>query len=133
MPDALKTWHKMIETGEMAGLDTLLAEDAVFLSPIVHTPQMGREMVKLYLLAAGEVLANDSFRYTKEIVDAPHAVLEFETVMDGIKVNGIDMITWNDKGEITEFKVMVRPLKAINLVHAKMGEMLNAMKSAASA
>ena len=133
MPDALKTWHKMIETGDMTGLDALLAEDAVFLSPIVHTPQMGRAMVKLYLMAAGEVLANDSFRYTRKIVDNPHAVLEFETVMDGIKVNGIDMITWNDKGEITEFKVMIRPLKAINLVHARMGEMLNAMQSGATA
>lgn len=133
MPDALKTWHKMIETGDMSGLDALLAEDAIFLSPIVHTPQTGRAMVKLYLLAAGEVLANDSFHYTREIVGDPHAVLEFETVMDGIKVNGIDMITWNDKGEITEFKVMIRPLKAINLVHARMGEMLSAMKSGASA
>lgn len=133
MASALDTWHDMMASGDMSRLATLLAEDAVFLSPIVHTPQKGRDIVMLYLRAAGETLGNDSFRYVKEIVEAPHAVLEFETVMDGIKVNGIDMITWNDKDEITEFKVMVRPLKAINMVHAKMGEMLNRMKPAATA
>ena len=127
MSRAIEKWHHLMDSKNMGGLDTLLAEDAIFLSPIVHTPQMGRAMVKLYLEAAGVVFNNGKFRYTKEIIDAPHAVLEFETEMDGIKVNGIDMITWNDKDEIIEFKVMVRPLKAINMVHAKMMEMLAAM------
>jgi hypothetical protein len=122
------------------GLDELLDDDVVFVSPIVFTPQEGKAITKLYLQAAGQTLpgekkssgspANDdkSFRYIKEVISGSTAVLEFETYIEGKYVNGIDMITCNDKGKIVEFKVMIRPLQAINLVHKQMGEMLERMK-----
>lgn len=122
----LDTWHRLVRTQDSSGLATLLAEDAVFHSPVVHTPQHGRKLAAAYLGAAFQVFFNPSFRYVREIVGATDAALEFETEIDGILVNGVDLIRWNDRGEITEFKVMIRPLKAINLIHQKMAEMLQA-------
>jgi len=121
---ALETWHRLVRTSDPAGLWDLLAEDAVFHSPVVHTPQRGRQLAFWYLAAAFKVFFNDSFRYVREVVDGQHAVLEFQTEIDGIVVNGVDMITWNDDGRIVDFKVMLRPLKAINLIHQKMAQML---------
>ena len=123
-PIALETWHRLVRTTDPAGLWDLLAEDAVFHSPVVHTPQRGRQLAFWYLAAAFKVFFNDSFRYVREVVDDRHAVLEFQTEIDGIVVNGVDMITWNDDGRIVDFKVMLRPLKAINLIHQKMAQML---------
>jgi ketosteroid isomerase-like protein len=125
-PIALETWHRLVRTSDPAGLWDLLAEDAVFHSPVVHTPQRGRQLAFWYLAAAFKVFFNDSFRYVREVVDGRHAVLEFQTEIDGIVVNGVDMITWNDDGRIVDFKVMLRPLKAINLIHQKMAQMLGA-------
>jgi hypothetical protein len=105
-------------------LGALLAEDAIFYSPVVHTPQRGRELVAKYLSAAFHVFFNPTFRYIREIVGASDAMLEFETEVDGIQVNGVDLIKWNEAGQITEFKVMIRPLKAINLIHLRMSVML---------
>jgi len=102
----------------------LLAEDAVFLSPVVHTPQRGRKLASWYLSAAFQVFFNPTFRYVREIVGPSDAMLEFETEIDGIVVNGVDLIKWNTAGQIVEFKVMLRPLKAINLVHQRMAAML---------
>jgi hypothetical protein len=122
------------------GLDELLDDDVVFISPIVFTPQEGKAITKLYLQAAGQTLPGEkkpsgspasdekSFRYIKEVMSGNTAVLEFETYVEGKYVNGIDMITCNDTGKIVEFKVMIRPLQAINLVHKQMGEMLERMK-----
>jgi hypothetical protein len=123
---ALDNWHRLVRTRDIGGLDGLLAEDAVFHSPIVHSPQRGRALVAWYLGAAFHVFFNDSFRYVREVAGERDAVLEFETEIDGIVVNGVDMIRWNDAGRIVDFKVMLRPLKAINLIHAKMAEMLKA-------
>jgi hypothetical protein len=123
-PIALETWHRLVRTSDPAGLWDLLAEDAVFHSPVVHTPQRGRQLAFWYLAAAFKVFFNDSFRYVREVADDRHAVLEFQTEIDGIVVNGVDMITWNDDGRIVDFKVMLRPLKAINLIHQKMAQML---------
>jgi hypothetical protein len=106
-----------------------MREDAVFHSPVVHTPQKGRPIVVAYLTAAGQTLGNDSFQYLREVVDGNTAVLEFQTEMDGIQVNGIDMITFDDEGLITDFKVMVRPLKAVNKVWEMMGAQLELMKA----
>ncbi|MAN46442.1 MAG: nuclear transport factor 2 family protein [Alphaproteobacteria bacterium] len=113
------------------GLSTQLAEDVVFKSPVVHTPQKGKAITMAYLTAAGQTLGGDTFRYTRVFDCDDRAVLEFECVMDGIQVNGVDMIEWNDDGQIIDFKVMVRPLKAIQTVHAAMGAMLEKMKSTA--
>jgi hypothetical protein len=129
-------WHQFIRGELPGGLDGLLHEDVVFYSPIVFTPQRGRDVTKLYLQAAGSTLAGEAadgdgaakgFRYVKEVLQANTAVLEFETSIDGTYVNGVDLITCDDDGRIVEFKVMVRPLKAINAVHAAMKAMLESM------
>jgi hypothetical protein len=125
-PVALAAWHRLVATQDAAGLDTLLAPDCVFHSPVVHAPQRGHALSRMYLGAAFRVFFNPSFRYVREVVDGAHAVLEFEVTIDGIVVNGVDMLTWNEGGQITDFKVMLRPLKAINLIHEKMGALLKA-------
>lgn len=137
-------WHRCVRGELPGGLDAILDDDVVFLSPIVFTPQHGKEVTKLYLQAAGATIGDETslgtsrdaaeprerkFRYVKEIVGRDHAVLEFETEMDGKYVNGIDMISCNDDAKIVEFKVMIRPLQAINLVHAQMKAMLEQMQS----
>ncbi|HAY07442.1 MAG TPA: nuclear transport factor 2 family protein [Hyphomonas sp.] len=126
----LQRWLDWIlEDHSPEGLSRQLADNVVFKSPVVHTPQEGKFITMGYLLAAGETLGNDSFRYTRAFDCGDRAVLEFETEMDGILVNGVDMIEWNADGQITDFKVMVRPLKAIQTVHAAMGAMLAKMKA----
>ena len=125
-PSTLATWHRLVRERDLAGLDTLLADEAVFHSPVVHTPQVGKAITAAYLRAAFGVFFNETFGYVRETVAADHAVLEFEVVIDGIRVNGVDMITWNAEGRITAFKVMIRPLKAIQWIHQKMAAMLQA-------
>ncbi len=122
----LETWHRLVRAQDPSGLDALLADDAVFHSPVVHTPQRGRKLASGYLAAAFQVFFNPGFRYVREIVGASDAMLEFETEVDGILVNGVDLIKWNDAGQIVEFKVMLRPLKAINVIHQRMAAMLQA-------
>ena len=121
---ALEKWHEIVRTRDPRDLSDLLADDVVFYSPVVHTPQFGKAITAMYLTAALPVFVNDSFRYIRAVVGENGAVLEFETEIDDIIVNGVDMIRWNSNGKITEFKVMLRPLKAVNLIHQKMGEML---------
>ena len=127
--DVIERWHTVVASGSPAGLDPLLADDVVFHSPVVHTPQRGKAITSLYLGAAFSVLANDAFSYVREVVGEQDAVLEFTTEIDGIMINGVDMLHWNEAGQITNFKVMVRPLKAVNLLHQKMAAMLEAMSS----
>lgn len=123
----LAAWHAyMAAGGNPQALRNLLAEDAVFHSPVVHTPQQGRDKVFAYLHAASHVLGGEHFRYLREIVDGNQAMLEFQSELDGIQINGVDIIRWNDAGQIADFKVMVRPLKAINKVWEKMAAMLAA-------
>jgi hypothetical protein len=130
-PPALAAWHEMVQRRDPRGLVTLLAEEVVFHSPVVHTPQHGKPITLMYLHTAFHVFFNDSFHYVREVVGSHDAVLEFEVILDGILVNGVDMLRWNDQGQITDFKVMLRPLKAVNLIHQKMGEMLAAQKASA--
>ena len=126
MSQTISAWHKLLETRRPELLNVLLDEEVVFYSPVVYKPQVGKAITAIYLTAALHVFGNESFRYVREIVGESDAVLEFETEIDGIIVNGVDMIKWNDDGKIVEFKVMVRPLKAINLIHQKMAAMLQA-------
>jgi ketosteroid isomerase-like protein len=121
-------WYRYMESHDVAGLDDMLADDAVFESPVVFTPQRGKPIVKAYLSAAAQVLGGSGFTYVGEWRGENSAILEFEQEMDGIKINGIDMIWWNDEEKISRFKVMVRPLQAVNMLHRKMGEMLEGMK-----
>lgn len=124
----LDTWHDIVRTRDTGRLPEVLAEACVFLSPVVHTPQRGRELTQFYLTGALNVF-NDSFRYVKEVVALPYAVLEFTCEVDGVIINGVDIMTFDGDGKIIEFKVMVRPLKAINLLHAKMRAMLEKMSA----
>jgi hypothetical protein len=126
----LETWHRLVRTQDPSGLDSLLGEDAVFYSPVVHAPQRGKALATAYLTAAFTIFVNPTFRYVREIVGTSDAMLEFETEMDGIIVNGVDLIKWNGAGKIVEFKVMLRPLKAINLVHQRMAAMLQSRQEA---
>ena len=129
--DNLARWHAVIDGGNSAeALAEILHDDAVFHSPVVHTPQRGKPIVMAYLGAAGQTLNNDSFRYVREMVDGDNVLLEFVTEMDGIHVNGIDLIQFDENGLITDFKVMVRPLKAINKVWEMMGAQLEKQKAA---
>jgi hypothetical protein len=121
-------WHKVALSRDPNTISATLHDDCVFESPVVHTPQMGKAITSQYLAAAGFTLGNDSFRYVGEWHRENSAVLEFTAEIDGIKINGIDMISCDDDGLITHFKVMVRPLKAVNMLHQKMGEMLEKMK-----
>ena len=122
--DTIDAWHDLVATRNASGLDALIADNAVFHSPVVHTPQVGKERVLRYLTAAFSVFFVDSFRYVRELVGDNDAVLEFVLEIDGISVNGVDMIRWDDDGRIVEFKVMIRPLEAINLIHQKMAAMI---------
>ncbi len=123
----LARWHEYMMGGsDPAVLADLLAEDAVFHSPVVHTPQLGKPVVMAYLVAASHVLGNDSFRYVRELVDGNEMMLEFVTELDGISINGVDIIRFDDSGKICDFKVMVRPLKAINKLWELMAAQLEA-------
>ena len=135
----MEDWHKHLSGDLPGGLDELLAEDVVFYSPIVFSPQKGKDITKLYLMAAANTFTGDGekheasgesepFRYAKEVMSGNSAVLEFETRMGGKYVNGVDIITCNDRGKIIEFKVMIRPLQAVNLMHQRMAAMLEKMK-----
>lgn len=127
-PSPIAAWHHIVREGNGSGIAALLADDVVFHSPVVHTPQVGKRITTHYLMAAVQVFFNPSFHYVREVVGERDAVLEFETTVDGILVNGVDMVSWNDDGLITSFKVMVRPLKAIQLIHEKMAAMLQAAR-----
>ena len=129
IPVVIKKWHELVETKNIKLLDELLADDARMHSPVVHTVQEGKAITKMYLAGAMQTIGNDKFKYVREVYDNDFAMLEFETEMDGIFVNGVDMIYWNEDNKITDFKVMIRPLKAVNIVHQKMGEALQAFMS----
>jgi hypothetical protein len=139
----VERWHRHLRGDLPGGLDDLLHEDVVFYSPIVYTPQEGRDITKLYLTAAGQTLPGDGageggdgggeskggFRYTKQVLAGDTAVLEFETTVGGKYVNGVDIIRCDDDGRIVEFRVMIRPLQAVNRVHEQMRAALERMQS----
>lgn len=137
----IERWHSHMRGELPGGLDELLDDDVVFYSPVVYTPQEGKAITKLYLQAAGQALPGDGggdsgagsdsgrFRYTKKVLAGDTAVLEFETTVGGKYVNGVDIIRCNDEGRIVEFRVMLRPLQAVNVVHQQMKAMLESMRS----
>ena len=123
---ALDKWYACAKSHDRRGLWDLLHPDVVFESPVVHTPQRGRDITFKYLSSAEKVLGGSGFAYVGEWKSADGAVLEFKNVIDGIEINGVDIITFDNEGRITHFKVMVRPLKAINMLHRLMAEQLAA-------
>jgi len=120
----LDKWYDYLKSHDRAALWDLLHPDVVFESPVVHAPQRGRDLTFKYLSSADKVLGGPGFAYVGEWRNGTGVVLEFENEIDGIRINGVDIITFADDGRITGFKVMVRPLKAINLLHRLMGEQL---------
>ena len=122
----LTRWYQIVQEQNPQGLDTLLSEKIIFYSPVAHTPQVGKAIATKFLTAAFKVFFNETFSYVREIASSRDAVLEFQVEIDGISVNGVDLIKWDDEGRIVEFKVMLRPLKAINLIQQKMAVMLQA-------
>lgn len=122
--EGLERWHKAIRDKDVSMLSDMLADDAVFHSPVLHRPQEGKALTYMYLYAAFNVLAGDDFQYVGEYRSETGAVLEFKTIIDDIEINGVDIITWNDEGKISEFKVMLRPHKAMSKVQEMMASML---------
>ena len=122
--NALDRWHRIARDRDARGLAALLADDVVFHSPVVHTPQRGKALATQYLAAALQVFGNDSFRYVRELRSGHDAVLEFALEIDGTQINGVDMIRCNDASQIIDFKVMIRPLKAVHLIQQKMAAMM---------
>ena len=124
MENPINKWHEVVTTQNQDLLKSILAENVTFYSPVVFTAQKGKSLTILYLMAAAQVFNNKSFSYTKEIINENHATLEFELNINGIEINGIDLITWNKEGMIIEFKVFIRPLQGVNVIHKMMQQML---------
>jgi hypothetical protein len=122
----IEDWHRVALSGDCTALNDMLHEDAVFESPVVHTPQRGKAITIKYLTAAVATLNNPSSEFVGEWSGEHSIIVEFKSEIEGIAINGIDMIRFDETGLITHFKVMIRPLKAVNLIHRKMGEMLAA-------
>lgn len=126
VPEIIGRWHRVALERDADGIAPLLADDVVFESPVVHTPQRGKAITEKYLRGALAVLNGPAFAYREEWFKDRSAVLEFTTEIDGITINGVDIVHWNEAGLITGFRVMLRPLKAIQTVHAAMGAWLAA-------
>lgn len=128
-PPPLAIWHEAIAQNDLTAFEAIVADDAVFLSPALHRPQQGKAMVSMYLRGAMAILNNGTFRYAEEWVGPRSAVLEFTARIDGLDINGVDIIHWNDEGKVTQFKVMVRPYKALTALMASMAKLLESVKS----
>jgi len=122
---AVEQWHRFV-AGDVSVLADLLADDVVFYSPVVFTPQRGKAITSRYLQSATQVLGGADFRYSKQVLTGRHAVLEFETTVDDKHINGVDIISCDESSRICEFRVMLRPLQAVNLIHQKMAALLAA-------
>ena len=127
MQNPINKWHDVVRNQDHSLLKSILADNIIFYSPVVFTPQKGKDLTFLYLMAAAQVFNNKSFTYTKEIINENHATLEFELIINGIEINGIDLITWNEAGLIVEFKVFIRPLQGVNVIHKMMQQMLESI------
>ena len=125
--ELIHKWHKVMKNSELDLLNEIIADDATFSSPVVFKPMLGKEITMMYLSAAGQSFNMEKFQYTKEIHDEMNSVLEFETYIDEISVNGVDIIEWNEDGKIVNFKVMIRPFKAVQKVQQKMVEALESL------
>jgi len=124
----LDTWHKFVNERNIHELNSFISDDVTLFSPVVFKPIKGKFMVTMYLQAAAEIIANDNFKYVREVVDKQNAILEFETEINGLSVNGVDMLQFTKDGKLKEIKVMIRPIKGVNVVHQKMAEYLEKIK-----
>jgi len=122
--DTLATWHNIVSSSNIHDLDSLISEDCIFHSPVVHTPQIGKDLTIKYLSAAFKIFTNGTFEYVREVKNNNQAVMEFQLYINDIIINGVDIISWNAEGKIIDFKVMIRPLKAVKTIHENMGKIL---------
>lgn len=128
-PKPIAVWHEAVASSDLTRFEELLTDDAVFLSPALHKPQVGKALVSMYLRGAMIVLNNGSFRYVDEWLGPRSAVLEFEARVDGLDINGVDIVRWNDDERVTHFKVMVRPFKGLTALMGAMAKLLEAAKT----
>ncbi len=128
MENPISKWHQVVELRDYNLLKEILSENVIFYSPVIYTPQKGKSITLNYLVAASEVFNSSNFKYTKEIINNKFASLEFKLTIDDTEINGIDLISWNEEGLITEFKVFIRPLQGVNLIHKLMQKMLDNIK-----
>ena len=129
MKNPIEQWHEVVKLRDYSLLETILSEDVIFYSPVVYTPQKGKKIALQYLAAASEVFNTNSFRYEKEIVMNRSASLEFSLNINETDINGIDLISWNNDNKINEFKVFIRPLQGVNVIHQLMQSMLENFKN----
>ena len=129
MQNPISKWHDVVSLRDYNMLTEIVDDNCIFYSPVVFTPQRGKDITLKYLMAASEVFNASNFKYHKEIISNQHASLEFSLTLEDTEINGIDLITWNDDGLITEFKVFIRPLQGVNIIHKMMGNMLESFKN----
>ncbi|MDC3154823.1 nuclear transport factor 2 family protein [Pelagibacteraceae bacterium] len=129
MQNPISKWHDVVSLRDYNMLTEIVDDNCIFYSPVVFTPQRGKDITLKYLMAASEVFNASNFKYHKEIISNQHASLEFTLTLEDTEINGIDLITWNDDGLITEFKVFIRPLQGVNIIHKMMGNMLESFKN----
>ena len=129
MNEPISKWHEVVKNRDYNLLTEILHNDVIFYSPVVYSPQRGKDITLKYLAAASEVFNSSNFQYIKEINNQNFASLEFTLTIDDTEINGIDLISWDDAGLITEFKVFIRPLQGVNLIHKLMQQMLENFKN----
>ena len=129
MNEPISKWHDVVKNRDYNLLTEILHNDVIFYSPVVYSPQRGKDITLKYLAAASEVFNSSNFQYIKEIKNQNFASLEFTLTIDDTEINGIDLISWDDAGLITEFKVFIRPLQGVNLIHKLMQQMLENFKN----
>ena len=129
MNNPISKWHNVVSLRDYNTLTEILDDQVIFYSPVVYTPQRGKDITLKYLMAASEVFNASNFKYHKEVIHKKHACLEFTLTIEDTDINGIDLISWNDSGLITEFKVFIRPLQGVNIIHKMMGNMLESFKN----
>ena len=129
MNNPIQKWHDVVKLRDYNTLTEILHDDAIFYSPVVYTPQKGKDITLKYLIAASEVFNSTSFQYNKEMIGESSASLEFSLTLDSTDINGIDLISWDKTGKINEFKVFIRPLQGVNMIHKLMQGMMESFKS----
>tara|TARA_B000000475_G_C15686172_1_gene320314 strand:+ start:113 stop:508 length:396 start_codon:yes stop_codon:yes gene_type:complete len=129
MENPIVKWHEVVKNRDYNLLESILADDIIFYSPVVYTPQKGKQLALQYLMAASEVFNSSSFKYDKEVIGSSNASLEFSLTLDNTDINGIDLISWDESGKILEFKVFIRPLQGVNMIHKLMQGMLESFKN----
>ena len=129
MENPIVKWHEVVKNRDYNLLESILADDIIFYSPVVYTPQKGKQLALQYLMAASEVFNSSSFKYDKEVIGRSNASLEFSLTLDNTDINGIDLISWDESGKILEFKVFIRPLQGVNMIHKLMQGMLESFKN----